>query len=463
MSVPFFDRFEASPSAWDLTPPQRPPLSFAQETMLFWDKLAPHSAVYNVPLALNIQGPLNRQALKASIDLIVSRHEVLRSVFFFDHGEPALVVDRHRECDFSYVDLSALSPSEKALAIQERSQAEARRSFRLDKDLMIRAALFCLSENEHVLVLNMHHIASDGWSIGVLLKELSQAYIAFAGGKAHALPPLQVQYVDFSRWQRELLLGPAAERCLSFWKQQLDGIAGNSELLPLDKPRPAQQTFVGSTLRTTLPASALSDFADIGQMRRASAFMVMLAALQALLHLYSGGDEVVIGVPVANRTRPEFEALIGCFINMVVVRGNLSGNPTFLELLSRVRETALAAFLHPEVPFSEVVRHLRPKRSINCTPWFQIQLVLQNYPMPDLRWPGLTLRPLEVDTATSKFDLSVLIEMKEELEIAFEYNTDLFHASTMQRLLGDYADLLRRIVRRPDARLRDLLAAAMVC
>jgi non-ribosomal peptide synthetase component F len=166
---------------------------------------------------------------------------------------------------------------------------------------------------------------------------------------------------------------------------------------------------------------------------------------------------------VANRTRPEFEALIGCFINMVVVRGDLSGNPTFLELLSRVRETALAAFLHPEVPFSEVVRHLRPKRSINRTPWFQIQLVLQNYPMPDLRWPGLTLRWSEVDTATSKFDLSVLIEMKEGLEIAFEYNTDLFHASTMQRLLGDYADLLRRIVRRPDARLRDLSAAAMVC
>jgi hypothetical protein len=462
--VPSFDRSEASLSPRYVTPPpQRPPLSFAQETMLFWDKLATNSAVYNVPLALNIQGHLNRQALKESIDLIISRHEVLRSVFLFDQGEPAVVVGPQRESDFSFVDLSALSPSEKARTIQERAQAEARRPFQLAKDLMLRAALFRLSETEHVLVLTMHHIASDGWSVGVLLKELSQAYLAFAGGTQHALPPLRVQYADFSRWQRELLLGPTAERCLSFWKEQLDGIAGNTELLPLDNARPAHQTFAGNTLRTTLPASALSDFADIGQLRRASAFMVMLAALQALLHMYSASDEVVIGVPVANRARPEFEALIGCFINMVVVRGDLSGDPTFLELLSRVRETALAAFLHPEVPFSEVVRHLRPKRSINRTPWFQIQLVLQNYPMPEIHWPGLTVRRFEVDTATSKFDLSVLVEMKEGLEIAFEYNTDLFHASTMQRLLGDYANLLRRIVRCPDARLRDLSAAAMVC
>jgi Condensation domain len=461
--VPFFDRSDVAPSSRHVTSPQKPTLSFAQETMLFWDKLALHSAVYNVPLALNIQGRLNSEALKNSIDLIISRHEVLRSLFLFEHGEPAVVVGPQRRSDLSFVDLSALSPSEKALAIQERSQAEARRPFQLAKDLMLRAALFRLSDTEHVLVLTMHHIASDGWSVGVLLRELSQAYLAFSGGTAHGLPPLVVQYGDFARWQRELLLGPTTERCLTFWKQQLSGIGENSELLPLDNPRPPQQTFGGDTLRTTLPASALSDFADIGQLRRASAFMVMLAGLQALLHVYSGNDEVVIGVPVANRARPEFENLIGCFINMVVVRTDLSGNPTFLDLLSRVRETALAAFLHPEVPFSEVVRHLRPKRSTNRTPWFQIQLVLQSYPMPEINWPGLTLQRFEVDTATSKFDLSVLIEMKEGLEIAFEYNTDLFHASTMQRLLGDYANLLRRIVKRPEARLRDLSAAAMVC
>src|SRR6202790_150884 len=424
--------------------------------MLFWDKLAPHSAVYNVPLALKIQGRLDHQALKHSIDLIISRHEVLRSVFLVDHGEPTVTLGPQRESDFSFIDLSGLSRSEKTTAIEQQTLAEARRPFELAKDLMLRAALFRLLETEHVLVLTMHHIASDGWSIGVLLKELSQAYLAFIAGTAHGLSPLQLQYVDFARWQRQLLLGPTAERCLSFWKQQLAGIAGNSELLPLDNPRPLPQTFGGATLRTTLPASALSDFAEVGQLRRATAFMVMLAALQSLLHMYSANTDVAVGVPVANRARPEFEALIGCFINMVVVRGDLSGNPTFLELLNRIRETALAAFLHPEVPFSEVVRHLRPKRSMNRTPWFQIQHVLQNYPMPEIHWPGLTLRRFEVDTATSKFDLSVLIEMKEGLEIAFEYNTDLFHESTMHRLLANYANLLRRIVRRPDARLRDL-------
>ncbi len=431
--------------------------------MLFWDRLVPNSAVYNVPIAFTIQGHLDRQALASSIDLIISRHEVLRSLFVFDHGEPAIVVRPHRESGLSIVDLSHLLPSEKPAAIQKAANAEARRPFQFGKDLMLRGVLFRLSDTEHLLVLTMHHIASDGWSVGVLLKELSQAYLAFAGATADALPRLRVQYANFARWQRDLLRGAASERCLSFWRQQLDGIAGVSECLPLDHARPVQQTFAGDTVRTTLPASALADFAEIGQLRRATAFMVMLAALQTLLQTYSTNDEVVVGVPVANRARQEFETLIGCFINMVVVRGDLSGNPTFLELLSRVRETALAALLHPEVPFSEVVRHLRPKRSANRTPWFQIQLVLQNYPMPEIHWPGLTLRRFEVDTATSKFDLSVLIEMKEELEIGFEYNSDLFDRSTMQRMLGEYANLLRRVVKSPDARLRDLSVGAMVC
>ncbi|MCU1239342.1 MAG: non-ribosomal peptide synthetase [Candidatus Acidoferrum typicum] len=430
--------------------------------MLFWDKLVPNSAVYNVPIAFTIQGHLDRQALASSIDLIISRHEVLRSLFVFDHGEPAIVVRPPSKSSLLIVDLSHLLPSEKPAAIQEAANAEARRPFRFGKDMMLRGALLRLSDTEHVLVLTMHHIASDGWSVGVLLRELSEAYLAFVRGTRSDLPRLQVQYADFARWQRDLLYGVVSERCLSFWRQQLDGI-GVSECLPLDRARPAQQTFGGATVRTTLAASALADFVGIGQLRRATAFMVMLAALQTLLQTYSGNDEIVVGVPVANRSRPEFEPLIGCFINMVVVRGDVSGNPTFLELLSRVRETALAAFLHPEVPFSEVVRHLRPKRSANRTPWFQIQLVLQNYPMPEIHWPGLTLRRFQVDTATSKFDLSVLVEMKDELEIGFEYNTDLFDPSTMQRMLGEYANLLQAVVKYPDARLRDLAVGAMVC
>ena len=439
------------------------PLSFGQETMLFWDKLVPHSAVYNVPIAFSIQGLLDRQALAASIDLIISRHQVLRSRFTFDRGEPTVVVTSPSQNGLSFRDLSHLPVSERASAIEAAANAEARHPFQLAKDVMLRAALFRMSQSEHLLVLTMHHIAADGWSVGVLVKELSQAYLSFAGASANTLPPLQVQYADFARWQRELLNSDTMQRCLSFWTQQLEGVTGNSELLPLDHPRPAQQTFVGATLRTALPGSSLTDFAELGQMRRATPFMVMLAALQTLLGRYSAHDEVVIGVPVANRARPEFEPLIGCFINMVAVRGDLSGNPTFLDLLTRTRETALAAFLHPEVPYSEVVRHLRPKRSANRTPWFQIQLVLQNYPMPEIRWPGLTVQRFEVDTATSKFDLSVLIEKKEDLEIGFEYNTDLFEPSTMHRMLDEYASLLRRVLKHPDARLRDLSVGALVC
>lgn len=430
--------------------------------MLFWDKLVPRSAVYNVPVALATNGPLDREALARSVDSIISRHEVLHSVFVFERGEP-VIVTRQNQGSFTFADLSNSPRPDLDAAIQAAANAEARGPFQLGKDSMLRAALFHFSESDHLVVLTMHHIASDGWSVGVLLKELSQAYQAFAGGTSNTLQPLRAQYADFSRWQRELLQGPATERCLSFWKRQLEGIDSNSELLPLDHARPAKQTFVGRTLRTKLPASILSNFAEIGQLRRATPFMVMLAGLQALLHTYSGADEVVVGVPVANRARPDFEALIGCFINMVVVRGDVSGNPTFLDLLARVRETALAALLHPEVPFCEVVRHLHPKRSPNRSPWFQVQLVLQNYPMPQLQWPGLTIRPFLVDTGTSKFDLSVLVEMREELEIAFEYNTDLFEASTMRRMLQEYTNILRSVVKHPGTRVRDLAVGTAVC
>jgi hypothetical protein len=462
----FFDRSEVAPSSLPIAAPQAPqtsPLSFGQETMLFWDKLIPYSPVYNVPIAFSIQGPLDRQALAASVDLIISRHQVLRSRFTFNRGEPTVAVTPPPQTGLSFHDLSPLSVSERASAIEEAACAEARHPFQLARDVMLRVALFRVSQSEHLLLLTMHHIAADGWSVGVLVKELSQAYLSFLGKTPNTLLPLQVQYPDFARWQRDLLNGPTMQRCLSFWTQQLEGAISNSELLPLDHPRPAKQTFVGATVRTALPASSLIEFAELGQLRRATPFMVMLAALQTLLHGYSSNDDVVIGVPVANRARPEFEPLIGCFINMVAVRGDLSGNPTFLELLSRTRETALAAFLHPEVPFSEVVRHLRPKRSANRTPWFQIQLVLQNYPMPEIRWPGLTVKRYEVDTATSKFDLSVLIEKKEDLEIGFEYNTDLFDTSTMQRMLDEYASLLRRVLKHPNARLRDLSVGALVC
>lgn len=431
--------------------------------MLFWDRLVPNSAVYNVPFALAIEGPLDRTALAKSLDLIVSRHETLRSRFLFDRGEPVLHIDPESEGALSFVDLSDLPASEKEFALQQAANAEARRPFHLATGSMLHCTLIRSSAAEHLLVLTMHHIAADGWSVGVLLQELSESYLAFTSGTPCPLPPLTVQYTDFARWQRDLLHHPDHHRGLSFWAQQLDDAVGNSELLPLDRPRPAQQTFPGATLRATLPTSTLTDLAHTGQLRRATAFMVMLAALQSLFHSYSSDQEILIGVPIANRVRSDFEPLIGCFMNMVVVRGDLSGNPTFLDFLGRIRETAVSAFLNSEVPFPEIVRHIRPKRFLNRNPWFQVQLVFQSYPMPEIHWPELTVRRFDVDTATSKFDLTVLVEIKNGLELAFEYNTDLFDRSTMQSLLEEYVCLLRHVIKHPDSRLRDLSVASLAC
>jgi Condensation domain len=456
-----FERYQPRPP---ILAGQQLPLSIAQETMLFWDRLVPHSAVYNVPLVLRISGPLDIEALRRTIALIVSRHEVLRSNFLFIAGEPAQVAGPTDRVDFLLVDLSRLPAEDKSAALKDAAQDEVRRPFDLARDAMLRVRVFRGDVDEHVVVLTMHHIASDGWSVGVLVNELAEGYAAFSTGVEPNLPPLRIQYADWATWQRELLRGPALESLLAFWKQQLGGMPEFSDLIPLSQPRPAKQSFEGGVVRTVLPDSFSASMAQVGQMRRATVFMVMLGGFQALLHRYSGREDIAIGAPVANRARPELTALIGCFINMVVVRGIISGNPTFLEFLGRLRETALAAFFHPELPFSELVRHLRPKRSANHTPYFQVQLVFQNYPMPVIRWPGLTVSRIDdLDTATSKFDISVFIEQQENkgLEIAFEYNASLFEHSAMEKVLADYRLVLESVVKNPETRLRDLPVSAM--
>jgi hypothetical protein len=441
------------------------PLSYAQETMLFWDRLVRRSAVYNVPIALHISGRLDVAALQKTIKLILTRHEVLRSHFLFTDHDPVQIVGPvppDHAC-LSVVDLSGVNERQEPLAVEHAVNREARRPFDLSKDVMLRAVLFSLGKAEHILLLNMHHIAADGWSLGVLVRELSEGYLAFSEGKEPQLPALPIQYAGFAKWQRELLQGPERERLLVCWREQLAGVPEFSELLPLDRPRPVQQKFDGATIRTVLPEPFVTAMAELGQMRGATVFMVMLAAFQAFLQRYSGKNDIAVGVPVANRARTDFLNLIGCFINVVVIRGDLSVNASFLDLLSHIREASLAAFSHPELPFSELVRYLHPKRSMGHTPFFQVQFVFQNYPMPTIEWPGLNLTRYQVDTATAKFDLSVLVEPKDGLEIGFEYNTQLFEPTTMKRLLEEYTFLLQSTVKHPETRIGDFPVGTLAC
>lgn len=425
--------------------------------MLYWDRLVPRSAVYNVPIAVHLHGQLNTSALQKAINLVLSRHEVLRSHFLFTEEEPVQIVGPvpdEKAC-LSVVDLSTASTRGEPLALHQAVNSEVRRPFNLSRDAMLRAVLFRVGRTEHVLLLNTHHIASDGWSLGVLVREISEGYLAFSQGKEPHLPPLAAQYADFATWQRELLQGPEGKRLLSFWREQLAGLPGSPELLPLDRARPVQQTFEGATLRAMLPQSLIPPLTELGQMRRATVFMVMLAAFELLLQSDSGKTDIPIGVPVANRNLPEFQDLIGCFMNMVVIRSDLSGKPAFLDLLSRVREACLAAFLRPELPFSELVRHLHPKRQASYTPFFQVEFAFHHFPTSSIGFPALDVAPFPIDTATSKFDLTVNIEQRSGLEIEFEYNRQLFEAKTMKRLLDRYALLLQKIVAHPEMRISD--------
>ena len=425
--------------------------------MLFWDRLVPRSAVYNVPIALHLHGPLITSALQKTIRVILSRHEVLRSHFLLTEQDPVQVVGPvpDENACLSVADLSTRNKPDEPLALNDAVNFEAQRPFNLSRDVMLRAVLFRISRTEHVLLLNTHHIASDGWSLGALLGEISEGYLAFSQGKEPRLPPLAAQYADFAAWQRELMQGSDGQRLLSFWREQLAGLAGFSDLLTPDRPRPAQQGFEGATVRTVLPESLIPTLREIGQMRRATVFMVTLAAFQVLLRFYSDKTDIPIGVPVANRNRAEFLDLIGCFMNMVVVRSDLSGNPTFLDFLTGVREASLAALLHAELPFSELVRHLRPKRHASCTPFFQVQFAFHNFPMPAITWPEVDAAPFNVETATSKFDLSADIEQRNGLAISFEYNRQLFEARTMRGLLDQYTLLLKQIAAHPEMRIND--------
>jgi amino acid adenylation domain-containing protein len=429
------------------------PLSFAQQRLWFLDQLEPGSPWYNMAFPLRLTGRLDAPALAAALSEIRRRHETLRTTFSLagDGEEEAVqVVGPPSGLPLPLVDLRGLPPAVRETELQHRVRTEARRPFDLARGPLLRAFLYAADEDEHALILTMHHIVCDGWSLGVLVRELGEALFR------RTLPPLPIQYADFAVWQRRLLSGPALDKLLSYWKRQLAGLPPLLEL-PTDRPRPRVQTFRGSILPVALPPGTTAAVRELSRRSGATPFMTLLATFLTLLRRHTRQDDLTVGTPVANRGRMEIEGLIGFFVNTLVLRTDVSGDPSFRELLARVQASSSGAYAHQDLPFEMLVQEIDPERQLSHNPLFQVMFLLQNAPMPELSVSGLKLAPLATGGGTSKFDLSLHFwEAEPELIGYFEYNTDLFDRATVARLADHFVRLLQGVVADPDSRLSAL-------
>jgi amino acid adenylation domain-containing protein len=432
------------------------PLSFAQQRLWFLAQLEPDSPFNNIPAAVRLQGQLNIEALQQSFNEIIRRHEALRTNFHTKEGQPVAVISQEKPLTLPILDISLLPANQQQAEIKQQAAQEAQQPFDISNNLLLRVKLLRLSEQEHIVLLTMHHIVSDGWSIGVLVEELATLYQAFCNGQPSPLPQLPIQYVDFAAWQRQSLQGQALETQISYWLKQLENAPKVLEL-PTDYPRPAIQTFRGATYSFELSKELSASLNKLSQQQGSTLFMTLLAGFQILLWRYTGQNDIVVGSPIANRNRAEIEGLIGFFVNTLVLRTNLAGNPSFEELLKQVREVALGAYAHQDLPFELLVEQLQPQRDLSYTPVFQVMFVLQNTPMSALELPGLTLTPLESDSGTAQFDLTLsMTETESGLVGSLEYNSDLFDESSIQRMAGHLRTLLEGIVANPQQHLSDL-------
>ena len=440
-------------------PRERPtplPVSFAQQRLWFLDRLEPQQGVYNIPRAVRLRGTLDVEALRGALDVIVERHEALRTTFASADGVPSQRVTTPRPVDLRIVDLGAWPAAEREAEARCLLGEAAMRPFDLASDLMLRASLARLDADDHVLLLVLHHIAADGWSMGILSRELSALYESFTAGRAPELRPLPIQYADYAVRQRQSLTGAVLETQISYWRHRLADAPPVLEL-PYDRPRPPLQTYRGASTSFALPGSLTEALRTLSRGEGVTLFMVLLSALQTLLGRYSGSTDVVVGSPIAGRTRVDTEGLIGFFVNNLALRTDLSGNPTFRELLRRTREVALGAYTHQELPFEKLVEELAPPRSLSYSPIFQVMLAFQNTPSAALQLRGLSATRFDTERTTSRFDLTLSIEETERgLQGSCEYSTDLFDASTIGRFLGHFHRLLEGAVEHPDTPLSRL-------
>ncbi|HEY7767045.1 amino acid adenylation domain-containing protein, partial [Longimicrobium sp.] len=438
------------------------PLSFAQERLWFLERLAPGSTTYNISMAWRLGGALDEAALERSLGEIVRRHESLRTIFAEVDGSPVQVIAPFGGFALPVEDLSELTEADRQAAVRRRVDVEARRPFDLSAGPLFRVALLRLGADDRVLLLSMHHVVSDGWSMGVFIRELSVLYEAYRQGRESPLPELPVQYADYAVWQREQLEGEALERQLAYWRERL---AGAPELLalPTDHPRPAVQTFRGATVPVELSLELLERLQRLGRSAGATLYMTLLGAFQVLLSRYGAGEDVVVGSPIAGRTRGEVEPLIGFFVNTLVLRTNLAGNPSFREVLGRVREATLGAYEHQEVPFEKLVAELQPERSLSHSPLFQVLFVLQDAEGQGSALPGLKVSGAGAELASANFDLSLTLGATPQgLRGALNYSTDLFERGTIIRMIGHLERVLEQVAADADVRLSrlDLLGEA---
>jgi amino acid adenylation domain-containing protein/non-ribosomal peptide synthase protein (TIGR01720 family) len=426
------------------------PLSFAQERLWFFEQLEPGTAVYHIANAVRLAGRLDAAALARALGEIVRRHESLRTVFSSEAGTPVQIVLPELAVELPVTDLSGLAPAERAAEAVRLSDEESRRPFDFARGPLLRCRLLRLAEEEHLMLLTVHHIVADGWSMGVLVGELSALYEAFAAGGTSPLAELPVQYADFAAWQRATLQGEELERQLDYWRTKL-GDPPDALDLPTDRPRASAQTFSGAREAVVLSEELSASLRELSRREGTTLFILLLAAFKTLLYRYTSQEDIAVGTPVANRSRLETEALIGLFANTLVLRTHVSGQTTFRELLGRVRETALGAYAHQDVPFEKLVAEFQPDRTSGVSPLFQVLFAVHPATARPIQLSSLKMEQAGADRAAAKFDL--FLAMSDEgsrLTAAVEYKTDLFDAATVRRMLTNFEVLLEGIAADPD-------------
>lgn len=431
------------------------PLSFAQERLWFLDRLVPDSPFYNMSAAFVITGPLQIDKLAKTFKELLKRHETLRTSFIADEaGVPSQKIDPDLTIEMPVIDLQTLTRGEQEAEVRRLTKQEAEKVFDLTQAPLLRSTLLKLSEEEHVLLMTMHHIISDGWSLGVLNREIGSIYNAFSAGNDSPLPELEVQYADFSVWQRRWLGKGVYESQLAYWKEQLN----NLPLLdiPTDKARPAVATYHGAVEFIEIPADLTRKLRDLSLESGCSLFMTLLTGMMVILNRHTGQNDIVLGSPIANRVRKELEALIGFFVNTLVLRGDLSGNPTFVELLERVRRVTLDAYENQDLPFEHLVEELQPERDLSRNPLVQMAFALQNASMKDIEFDGLTIKALETESVMVRMDMEFhLFEVQESINGFILYNTDLFESPTIVRLLSHFLNLLKAVAESPQRKISE--------